>query len=120
MAIKRGLGKGLSTMIDTSKVIDESVVSELKIIDVEPNPDQPRKEFDEEKLEALSSSIKELGVILPIIVTKKNNRYQIIAGERRYRAAKSLGKETIPAIIKNFDDKIPLRGFLIGRFDAEI
>ena len=106
-------------MIDTSKVIDESVVSELKIIDVEPNPDQPRKEFDEEKLQALSSSIKELGVILPIIVTKKNNRYQIIAGERRWRAARKAGLKTIPAIVKDYEDKEAAEVALIENLQRE-
>ena len=106
MAIKRGLGKGLSTMIDTSSSLDENIISELNIIEVEPNPDQPRKEFDKERLEDLKSSIAEIGVILPIIVTKKESgRYLIIAGERRWRAAKLAGLKTIPAIIKDYNEK---------------
>lgn len=120
MAVKRGLGKGLSTMINTLDTIDENVVSELKIIDVEPNPDQPRKEFDPEKLEALSSSIKEIGVILPIIVSNQNNgRYQIIAGERRWRAAKKAGLKTIPAIIKNYKEKEAAEVALIENLQRE-
>lgn len=120
MAIKRGLGKGLSTMIDTSNVIDENIVSELKIIDVEPNPDQPRKEFDKEKLEALKSSISEIGVILPIIVTKKESgRYQIIAGERRWRAAKLAGLKTIPAIVKDYKEKEAAEVALIENLQRE-
>ena len=84
----------------------EEKVYELKIENVFPNPNQPRKTFDDETIKELASSISAYGVISPIIVQPKGlDRYMIIAGERRYRAAKSLGKETIPAIIKNFDDK---------------
>ena len=120
MAVKRGLGKGLSTMIETLNTIDENVVSTLNIIDVEPNPDQPRKEFDKEKLEALKSSIEEIGVILPIIVTKKESgRYQIIAGERRWRASKLAGLKTIPAIVKNYEDKEAAEIALIENLQRE-
>ena len=84
----------------------EEKVYELKIENVFPNPNQPRKTFDDETIKELAGSISAYGVISPIIVQPKGlDRYMIIAGERRYRAAKSLGKETIPAIIKNFDDK---------------
>lgn len=121
MALKRGLGKGLSSMIDASKVtVDENVVSQLNIIDVEPNKDQPRKEFDKEKLEALTSSISEIGVILPIIVVKKDTgRYQIIAGERRWRAAKAAGLKTIPAIVKNYKEKEAAEVALIENLQRE-
>ncbi len=105
---RRSLGKGLSSLIPEEKqlVTEENAVHELNIIDVEPNRNQPRKYFDEEKLESLASSIKEMGVILPIIVVKQNNgMYQIIAGERRWRAAKKAGLKTIPAIIKEYQSK---------------
>ena len=109
MAARRGLGKGLSTMIQNPDINisdDKNVVVELNIIDVEPNKDQPRKSFDKEKLDALASSISEIGVILPIIVSKTNSgRYQIIAGERRWRASKIAGLKTIPAIIKDYETK---------------
>ena len=120
MAAKRGLGKGLSTMIDSLNTVHENVVSSLNIIDVEPNPDQPRKEFDKEKLEALKSSIEEIGVILPIIVTKKDNgRYQIIAGERRWRASKLAGLKTIPAIVKDYKEKEAAEIALIENLQRE-
>ena len=121
MAVKRGLGRGLSTMIsETGSTVDENVVSTLNIIDVEPNKDQPRKTFDKEKLDALSSSIAEIGVILPIIVTKQSSgRYQIIAGERRWRAAKAAGLKTIPAIIKNYEDKEAAEVALIENLQRE-
>ncbi len=105
---RRGLGKGLASLIPEDKQFSagENVVHELNIIDVEPNQNQPRKHFDEEKLESLAESIKEMGVILPIIVVKQENgRYLIIAGERRWRAAKKAGLKTIPAIVKDYKSK---------------
>lgn len=106
---RRGLGKGLSSLIPEEKQFSpsgENIVSELNILEVEPNKNQPRKHFDEEKLNALSTSIKEMGVILPIIVVKQENgRYLIIAGERRWRAAKKAGLKTIPAIIKDYESR---------------
>lgn len=112
---KKGLGKGLGALLGdggaedvVSKVntpdIKDAVVT-LKIVDVEPNREQPRKDFDDEKLEELASSIKEHGVIQPILVShSENGFYSIIAGERRWRAAKKAGIKTIPAIIKDFDN----------------
>ncbi len=103
-----GLGKGLdallvSNIIEEEKVQDGEVVQKLKIIDVEPNREQPRRNFDEEALEELSNSIKEYGVIQPIIVTKEDNYYKIVAGERRWRASKKAGLDEIPAIVRDYD-----------------
>lgn len=110
MAKKTGLGKGLNALfsepVDESEEIkDGEVVKELKIIEVEPNRDQPRKRFDEEALDELAESIKRYGLIQPIVVAKKDNYYQIIAGERRWRASKKAGLTTIPAIIREDDEK---------------
>ena len=80
-------------------------IQNLKLRDVEPNREQPRKIFDEEALEELANSIKEYGVIQPIIVTKKDNYYQIVAGERRWRAAKKAGLTEIPAIVREYDER---------------
>ena len=108
---KGGLGKGLEALFPTNVNIDslstdnKDAVVELKINDVEPNVNQPRKNFDDEKLVELADSIKVHGVIQPIIVTKKDNYYQIIAGERRWRASKKAGLKSIPAIIREYDDK---------------
>lgn len=108
MTKKTGLGKGLGALI-TNNVIEEEKVQEgetvqsLKIIEVEPNREQPRKNFDEEALEELASSIKEYGVIQPIIVTKQDDYYQIVAGERRWRASKKAGLSEIPAIVREYD-----------------
>ena len=121
MALKKGLGRGLNTMISSVDLEPkDNIVSQLNIIDVEPNKDQPRKNFDKESLEALSGSIKEIGVILPIIVIKTpSGRYQIIAGERRWRAAKLAGLKTIPAIVKNYDDKEAAEVALIENLQRE-
>lgn len=108
MTKNTGLGKGLdallvSNIVEEEKVQDGEVVQKLKIIEVEPNREQPRRNFDEEALEELSNSIKEYGVIQPIIVTKEDNYYKIVAGERRWRASKKAGLDEIPAIVRDYD-----------------
>lgn len=113
MAKKTGLGKGLNALFSENnvtvkaeeKIQDGEKVVNLKITEVEPNRNQPRKQFNEEALEELAESIKRYGVIQPIIVTKKDGYYQIIAGERRWRASKKAGLDTISAIIREDDEK---------------
>lgn len=110
MAKKTGLGKGLDALFSSNVPEDENikeneVVENLKIIEVEPNREQPRKHFDEEALEELAESIKRYGVIQPIIVTKREDYYEIVAGERRWRASKKAGLTTIPAIIRENDER---------------
>ena len=107
MAKNTGLGKGLDALL-LGNIVEETIeegekVQSLKIIDVEPNREQPRRSFDEESLEELSNSIKEYGVIQPIIVTKEDNYYKIVAGERRWRASKKAGMTEIPAIVREYD-----------------
>ena len=96
---KRGLGKGLGTLFENeAEEVQQpkNGVVRLKINSVEPNKNQPRKNFDSDKLDALASSIKEHGLIQPIIVTEgKNGIYKIVAGERRWRAAKKAGTWTL-------------------------
>ena len=109
MAKKTGLGKGLDALFSTP-ILEEKIqvgenVQRLKLNEIEPNKEQARKIFDEEAIEELASSIKEYGVIQPIIVTKKDNYYEIIAGERRWRASKKAGMEDIPAIVREDDEK---------------
>ena len=108
MTKNTGLGKGLGALLSTNiveeeKIQDGEVIQNLKIIEVEPNKEQPRRIFDEESIEELASSIKEYGVIQPIIVTKQNDYYQIVAGERRWRASKKAGLAEIPAIVREYD-----------------
>ena len=103
MVKKKGLGKGLGALLtDENSSIESENIKELKLSDIEPNKDQPRKDFDEEKLAELSSSISQHGVLSPILVCEgENGYYKIIAGERRWRASKLAGLKTIPAIIKS-------------------
>lgn len=107
MAKKKGLGKGLGALlVDENSSIDSDSITEIKIMDIEPNPEQPRKSFDEENLIELADSIKQNGVITPILVCEsENGYYSIIAGERRWRASKLAGLKTIPAIIKKYDEE---------------
>ena len=103
--IKKGLGRGLSSLIGETEV--ENNNSKLSLSEIVPNKYQPRKNFDEESLDELSNSIKERGVIQPIIVRKSNaddSKYEIIAGERRWLAAKKAGLHDIPVIITDVDD----------------
>lgn len=108
---KKGLGRGLNALLQSDEPIthaavaqDKEAVSELKIVDIEPNTSQPRKDFDDEKISELADSIREHGVITPILVQKSENGfYKIVAGERRWRASKLAGKKTIPAIIKDYN-----------------
>jgi len=101
MANKRGLGKGLGALIPENEEQAENSIMEIKLTDIEPNDKQPRKAFDDETLTDLAESIKEHGVVQPIIVRKLGSGYQIIAGERRWRASRLAGNKTIPAIIKD-------------------
>ena len=103
--IKKGLGRGLSSLIGENKV--EISNSKLSLSEIVPNRYQPRKNFDDDSLDDLSNSIKERGVIQPIIVRKsklENSKYEIIAGERRWLAARKAGLHDIPVIITDVDD----------------
>lgn len=115
MANRRGLGKGLEALIpnfdfdleETSKVSggDGDKVVLLPVESIMPNRFQPRRDFDPEKLQELAESIKEHGVVQPVIVRKDGNKYEIVAGERRWRACRLLGMDRLPAIIKDYDNK---------------
>lgn len=103
---KKGLGKGLDSLFEENSFdISERPITEVRISQIEPDKNQPRRDFDKEALEALAESIKIHGVISPIIVTEiGDDRYRIIAGERRWRASKLAGLETMPIIIKNYSE----------------
>ena len=113
---RTGLGKGISAlfsqeigeeneMINLDETSEKNKIVELKVVEVEPNRKQARKEFNYKKLEELAESIKTFGVLQPIIVAKKNGYYEIIAGERRWRASKLANMKTIPAIIREDEDE---------------
>ena len=129
MAVKKtGLGKGLDSMIPmypvkakTVKETREEKKNEilLKITEVEPNRDQPRKKFDEDALLELAESIKQFGVLQPLLVQKREDYYEIIAGERRWRAAKIAGLKEIPVIVKDFTDQQIVEISLIENIQRE-
>ena len=114
MAKMTGLGKGLEALFNENQLTKEEemklengeeIVQNLKLIDIEPNRDQPRRTFNSESLEELATSIKRYGVIQPIIVTKMDNYYQIVAGERRWRAAKKAGLMEIPCLVRDSTER---------------
>lgn len=119
--MKKGLGRGLDALISSTNSLEEAsnIVSEVKINEVEPNIEQPRKAFDQEKLETLAESIKEHGVVQPIIVRKEGARFIIIAGERRWRASKLAGLKTIPVIVKDISTKEVMEIALIENLQRE-
>lgn len=117
-----GLGRGLDALIDTTHVATagSSSISEIALNNIYANPDQPRHTFDEEALEELAQSIRDHGVISPITLRKDaKNQYMIIAGERRYRAAKMAGLHTIPAYIRTAKDEQVMEWALIENIQRE-
>ena len=116
-------GGGLSSLIpmtEDPKVEGASSLNEIKISEIEANPDQPRREFDEETLAELAESIKAVGVIQPITLRKVgDHKYQIIAGERRYRASKLAGLETIPAYVREVSDEQLMEMALVENIQRE-
>lgn len=118
-AKKPALGKGLGALIPDIEVTSEDTVVEVNINEIEPNADQPRKKFDEDKLQELAESIKEHGVVQPVIVKKDGDFYKLIAGERRWRAARMAGLKTIPAIAKDFTDNEIMEISLIENIQRE-
>ena len=135
MAAKRsGLGKGLDSLIQMSEDVLEATISSnnkssnndekkgeviLNINEIEPNREQPRKVFNEDALEELADSIKEYGIIQPILVHKENDYYSIIAGERRWRAAKKAGLKEVPVIIKEYSKQEIVEISLIENIQRE-
>ena len=125
----KGLGKGLDVLIPIEEldvstntdVTKQTVAPDMyvKITKVEPNPNQPRKQFDEDKLQELADSIKRHGIIQPIIVQDRNDHYEIVAGERRWRAAMKAGLKQVPVIIRNFTEKEIMEISLIENIQRE-
>ncbi len=118
--MRKGLGKGLDALLSsTSSLEEKNNIIEVKINEIEPNKDQPRKVFDEEKLKKLAESIKEHGVVQPIIVRREKNRYIIVAGERRWRASKIANLKTIPVIVKDLSSREIMEVALIENLQRE-
>lgn len=128
---KTGLGRGLNTLIPsapvketkTEKILkkDEQIKSEVMvpILKVEPNPDQPRRQFDEDALQELADSIKQYGILQPLIVKKHDQFYEIIAGERRWRAAKLAGLKEVPVLIRDYAENEIVEIALIENIQRE-
>jgi ParB family chromosome partitioning protein len=132
MESRKALGKGLEQLFSNERIdfdkfenniIEEakekSDIVEIPLTEIRSNPYQPRKEFDEEALKEFADSIKEHGVIQPIIVKKSIKGYELVAGERRTRASKMAGKETIPAIIRDFNDDEMMEIALVENIQRE-
>ena len=144
MAVKKGgLGKGLDSLIPSGtpknkksvteekkqpvkvvekvveKIVEKPVELKMKITEVEPNREQPRKNFDEDALLELAESIKQFGILQPLLVQKRDDYYEIIAGERRWRAAKLAGLKEVPVIIKDFSDQEVVEIALIENIQRE-
>lgn len=120
---QRGLGKGLDSLIPASSSNENKETKQnetvVKITKVEPNRDQPRKNFDEDSLQELADSIKQFGLLQPILVQDRKDYYEIIAGERRWRAAKIAGLKEIPVIIRNYTDQEIVEIALIENIQRE-
>ena len=103
---KTGLGKGLESLFSLEqKAAGVNTPTEISLVDIDPNPNQPRKSFDPEKLEELAESIRNHGLLQPLVVTPQGSRYLLVAGERRWRAARMAGLSLIPAVVMNLDEK---------------
>src|SRR5438874_3705022 len=118
---RSGLGKGLGALIPTGTVGAEGgVYQEIPLAEVRPNSHQPRRAFDEESLATLAASIRELGVLQPVLVRPvEEGAYELIAGERRWRAAKRAGLQTVPAIVRHADDAVSLEQALVENVQRE-
>jgi len=116
---KRGLGKGLEALIPKAEHEEKGLVIEMDTENLTPNLFQPRKNFNKEKMEELKESIKKHGIIQPIVVRKMANGYEIVAGERRLKAAKEIGLKKIPAIIKTFNNEKSLEIALVENIQRE-
>ena len=121
-ANSKGLGRGLGALLTNPEMINEEIkgsIVELKINDIAPNADQPRKQFDQNKLQELAASIRENGVIQPIIVCKAEKGYKIVAGERRWRASRMAGLTVIPAIVRDLTNLQVLQHALIENIQRQ-
>ena len=134
---RRGLGNGLNNLIPggndieetkaepiivekvVEKIVEKKTETMVKLVDIEPNKEQPRNNFNEDSLLELADSIKQFGVIQPLVVQKKDKYYKIIAGERRWRAAKMAGIKEVPVIIKDYSDEEIMEIALIENIQRE-
>lgn len=116
---RQALGKGLRSLIPQSDTLNRNLVSQIEVDKITANPFQPRKHFDQEKLEELAESIKNHGVLEPIIVRRAGGEYQIVIGERRWRACQLAGLATVPAVVKELSDREMTEMALIENLQRE-
>ena len=121
MAAKKALGRGLDVLLDELDLEEQQTgsIEQVSLYDIDTNPDQPRKTFDEEKLNELATSIKRHGVVQPLIVKQNGTRYTIIAGERRFRAARIAGLSTVPVLVSDMDENAIMEVALVENIQRE-
>lgn len=113
MARRGGLGKGLGALIPAGSTEGSGGLEEIPVAAIRPNPYQPREHFDEEELAALAESVREVGILQPVLVRSVGDGYELIAGERRWRAARRVGLQQIPALVRDTDDASALEHALV-------
>ncbi len=116
---KRGLGKGIDALIPGAVIGDNEEIMEIPPHEIEANPYQPRQIFDDEKIQDLAASMKEHGVIQPLIVRRSGSRYQLVAGERRLRAAITAGLEKVPVVVRDMTDRETMEISLVENLQRE-
>ncbi len=116
---RSGLGRGLDALLPQMDSLLETVVRDIPIDEIDPNTDQPRREFDKDALEQLAQSIREAGVLSPILVVEDGMRYRIVAGERRYRASRMAGLATVPCIVRSMTTAQQMEAALIENLQRE-
>lgn len=116
---RAGLGRGLDVLLPQNEEIFQTVVRDIAIDDIDPNTAQPRREFDRDALEQLAQSIKEAGVLSPILVVENGLRYRIVAGERRYRASRLAGLATVPCIVRELSNEQQMEAALIENLQRQ-
>lgn len=115
---KMGLGRGLDALLPETNA-PENAVTLIAVTELDRNPGQPRRKFDEESLQSLADSMKETGVLQPLLVTEENGRYRIVAGERRFRAARMAGLDTVPCIVRQMTAQEQMEAALIENIQRE-
>ncbi|KYG36911.1 chromosome partitioning protein ParB [Bacillus gaemokensis] len=119
MQVAKGLGRGINAFFPDLDVKEEETIQEITVTELRPNPYQPRKNFQEEAIQELAASIKEHGILQPLIVRKSIKGYEIVAGERRYRAAKEARLETVPAVVRSLNEQQMMEFALLENLQRE-
>ena len=117
MATKHGLARGLDALLPETDL--PAGVAEIAVSQLDPNPDQPRRTFDTQALEALAESIRQAGVLQPLLVVENGARYRIVAGERRYRAARMAGLQSVPCVVRDMTEQERMEAALIENLQRE-